>query len=212
MFRPLAFLALALFTGCAAVDSGRDYSGDIVIHDRAVHPAKLGRTVAEVRDALGPDYTVRMDEAATDGTFVVSTREGVELYSLRTADPGGDGAPIVEIRVTNPIYRTKDGIGPGSTVADVVAVYGRATFAKREGSEIEKVSFAHGGSRHHLLAISGPGGATIGDYSVAVASADGWQRTTTWRDDARVRAVILGEPGPQFEGLVTHTTPASNRR
>ncbi len=206
------FLLCGLLAGCASLDSQRDYSGDLVIHERAVDPAKLGRTVGEVREALGPDYTVRADEWEPHRTFVVTTREGVELYRLRTAEPGGDGAPVLEIRVTNPIYRTRDGIGPGSTLTEVVKIYGAATFTKSSGSEDERVSFAKGGSRHHLLAISGPGGATIGDYSASEPSSDGLLRTTTWREDARVRAVILGEPGADFDGLVVGHAPPVRAR
>lgn len=206
------FLLCGLLAGCASLDSQRDYSGDLVIHERAVDPAKLGRTVGEVREALGPDYTVRADEQEPHRTFVVTTREGVELYRLRTAEPGGDGAPVLEIRVTNPVYRTRDGIGPGSTLADVVKVYGTATFTKPAASEEERVSFAKSGSRHHLLAISGPGGATIGDYSNVQTSSDGLLRTTVWREDARVRAVILGEPGADFGGLVIGAAPPARAR
>lgn len=182
----LLSLVLALVLGACSTPSRKDFSADWGIHEGAVHPARIGGRISDVQGRLGPDYTVHPEGSE----WVVSTREGIELYRLipRTSAPDR----IATIKVTNRNFRTPQGIGPNLTIDEVSKVLGSPVFVRRADSTLERVIFPRQPGRGMLLQLSAPGTELIGDYVGVKPSMDGLLRTRTWREGARVSAVLVG--------------------
>ncbi|MDQ7849219.1 MAG: hypothetical protein QN152_04840 [Armatimonadota bacterium] len=73
----------------------------------------LGRSVRGVVARLGPPSEVRV---VRDGTLYVFARFGITVY--------GDGDVIHAVSAANSLFRTPEGIGLGSSEAEVRRVYG----------------------------------------------------------------------------------------
>ncbi|MDX2079288.1 MAG: hypothetical protein SFU53_00745 [Terrimicrobiaceae bacterium] len=137
-----------LLAGCATHPwhRSRDYSGDFVIHPEYVHPARPGMTVGELQHILGPDYSILPEDVpATDhtGVRIVSTREGEELYRIRTV--GGviltDSDVINGIIVTNTRFQTEAGLSPGDPLSKAIELYGKPSVRWNKRTRRDDVTF-----------------------------------------------------------------------
>lgn len=85
----------------------------LIVAGQSVAGVVLGRSVRSVMTRLGPPSETR---TVREGTLYVFGRFGITVY--------GDGDIIRAISATNSIFRTPEGIGLGSSDAEVRRVYG----------------------------------------------------------------------------------------
>ena len=85
----------------------------LIVPGQSLAGIVLGRSVRSVMTRLGPPAEVR---TVRDGTLYVFARFGITVY--------GDGDVIRAISAANSLFRTPEGIGLGSSDADVRRVYG----------------------------------------------------------------------------------------
>ena len=85
----------------------------LIVPGQSLAGIVLGRSVRAVMTRLGPPAEVR---TVRDGTLYVFARFGITVY--------GDGDVIRAISAANSLFRTPEGIGLGSSDADVRRVYG----------------------------------------------------------------------------------------
>ena len=85
----------------------------LIVPGQSLAGIVLGRSVRSVMARLGPPAEVR---TVRDGTLYVFARFGITVY--------GDGDVIRAISAANSLFRTPEGIGLGSSDADVRRVYG----------------------------------------------------------------------------------------
>jgi hypothetical protein len=95
-------------------------------------------TIGELRAALPPRTT--LGAAApfmVDISALPVVRGADTLYRVLVAsgEPSDDGAPISMVATRNPSFRTAEGVGPGTTLAEAKAAYGAATLSYSTNDE-----------------------------------------------------------------------------
>jgi hypothetical protein len=85
----------------------------LIVPGQSVAGVVLGRSVRSVMARLGPPSQTR---TVRDGTLYVFSRFGITVY--------GDGDIIRAVSATNSIFRTPEGVGLGTSDAEVRRTYG----------------------------------------------------------------------------------------
>lgn len=189
---------------------------DTVVSGDGVGAAIVGSTADELREQLGDDWIVSaLTRVSTDFEGHVVSRNGVVVF--RAVKPDDDSDALSLFIVTDPNYRTAEGVGADSQISAAAADYGDATLVIEAGlNDREFVDFADGPTGVRFRA-AGSGGERAGDY------ADGATSTTDFDDNARIAAIWVTctgsscstagagaqpEPTPTPEDEPTPTTEA----
>jgi hypothetical protein len=136
--------AAAARIGSAPQPEEPDTAG--LIGPTGIGEARAGRTIGELRRALPAGTT--LGEAApfmVDISALPVVRGPDTLYRVLvvSGEPSDDDAQISTVATRNPSFRTAEGIGPGSTLAEATAAYGAVTLAYSINDESrEYASFA----------------------------------------------------------------------
>jgi hypothetical protein len=163
---------------------------------RLIRPDGIGRvragmTIGTLRgvlprgESLGPPVPYMVD---IDAMPIV--QDGDTLYSILivSGESSADNALIELVATTDTTFRTRDGIGPGSTLREAAAVYGAATLAYNTNDE----------SREYASFENAPPGIR---FRVAPAQDTSWLagvydtggeyvETTEYDPDARIFMVV----------------------
>ena len=106
-------------------------SASLTISERGIGSAKLGMTFGELKKALGS--TAQFKESSFfDGFDAVAVSQSGQvqysiIYPFRTKLKDAD---VIEYLITdNPNYKTVEGVGPGMTLKQAEAIYGKATLS-----------------------------------------------------------------------------------
>lgn len=165
-------------------------------HERLIRPdgigeARAGMTIGALRGSLPPGTT--LGPAAPFMVDVMGApvvRGGDTLYHVLVVagEPAGDDAPITMLATSNPSFRTAEGVGPGTSLADASAVYGAATLSYSTSDESrEYASFAgypQPGIRFRVSAgDSGPAG--------VYRTEEEYNETSEYDPAARISLVIV---------------------
>jgi hypothetical protein len=107
--------------------------------------AKVGMTLGELKQKLGKEFKFEVKSpfiSDFDAVAVVKNRK-VEYYiPYPSATKLTDGDRIQHLVTDNPNYRTEQGIGPGTRIAQASGVYGSPTFSfSRDSQSGEFVNF-----------------------------------------------------------------------
>ncbi|QQS40372.1 MAG: hypothetical protein IPM63_13520 [Acidobacteriota bacterium] len=124
-------LLLALLS-CSAVEE----QATILLTAESAGPIKLGMSIDEARkEAKDWEFVRGMDETALNPLIVEVRREGKHILTLKALegeyDPDAESHPIngeaeiFMIMVLDKSFRTKEGIGIGSTVSEAEKVFGK---------------------------------------------------------------------------------------
>jgi hypothetical protein len=172
-------------------------------------------SVAEVREALDPGYrlldppnvriraeasSIVSEEAEIGGPvgwivhdqFTVSDAGGREILKFLLAAPSKPEAPgnrIVMISVTGVKFSTKEGVRPGSGIAEVAAIYGPQTLLDEdnEGLGREWVAFNNGPAGIRFEACRSEQDQRLaGIYSFSESA------TPAYVPGSKIRAVVIG--------------------
>jgi hypothetical protein len=129
----------------AAATNGHEQPPALPIAADMLGTVRLGMTVGELREALpAASFEVKspfmVDLDAIEVTLDADTR----FYVLHLASDSIDDASTIELLMTDSAaYRTPEGIGPGSSIADAEAIYGAATLSYHTSNESrEQIAFA----------------------------------------------------------------------
>ena len=113
------------------------------------------------------------------------------FYVLHLAsDPMDEGSTVELLMTDSAAYRTAEGIGPGSSIAEAEGVYGEATLSYHTASESrEQVSFAEFPYEGMSIWTDYWGS---GEFAGEYESSDGEHFTTdSYREDAAIGYVLL---------------------
>lgn len=133
----------AATSGAPAVPPAHDSIQHPVDPDRLIRRdgiahAAAGMTIGDLRAALppgislGPPRPYMVDIA---GMPVVEDGDTLYLVLIPNGEPSGDAARINLLATTDTTFRTLEGIGPGSTLAEAAARYGDPTLAYSTNDE-----------------------------------------------------------------------------
>lgn len=163
-----------------------------LISSTGIGAAQLGMTLGALKDTLGSDaeFTVESPFIVDFDAIAVHKDGKVLYYILYLAGANfGDEDVIQGLLTENPQFKTAEGVGAGTTLADAEAAYGKATLSyntqneSREYARFEKqpannLSFATGNGNQNLAGIySSP----TGEYN----------ETKEYRPDATIQSVLV---------------------
>lgn len=153
---------------------------------------QVGMTLGDIKAALGEDYELNdVPNFMVDFGAIEVSQGGEVLMALMyfAAEPPTDGDPIYFLWTENPKFRTPEGIGPGSPVADGEAAYGKATLSYSVSDEMrEYVRFAN---QPEDLAFRTPGEPDNFNGIYAKGSGGDLWETSEYRPDATIRAILV---------------------
>ena len=115
-----------------SIDSGH------LIRPDGIGVATAGMTVGELRKALPAGTTLGPATSfMVDFTGIPVLRGTDTLYYALVAagPPVGEDSPIPSVATRNPASHTAEGVGPGATLGEAVAIYGAATLSYNTNDE-----------------------------------------------------------------------------
>ncbi|NJN72589.1 MAG: hypothetical protein HC799_07120 [Limnothrix sp. RL_2_0] len=188
--------------GCAELGV-RSPAEDQLITATGVGMAKLGMTLGELKQLLPEDSSLSPTELGVDMPAAIE----VSFYGAAQFDvafsyedePITDQSKIEMIVVSNPMYRTAEGVGPGTLVKEAIAQYGAATLSyNMENESRESITFAKSlfpettGSSVWLRSNQW----TVTDFAgIYPNSIDSYQETQKYHDHAAIASIwIMGNP------------------
>jgi hypothetical protein len=116
-------------------------AASLTISERGIGAAKLGMTFGELKKALGS--TAQFKESPFfDGLDAVAVSQSGQvqywiIYPGRTKLKDTD--VIEDLMTDNPNYKTVEGVGPGMTLKQAEAIYGKATLGYNTDYESQEV-------------------------------------------------------------------------
>lgn len=184
--------------GCAELGA-RSPAADQLITATGVGMAKLGMTLGELKQLLPEDNTIQAVEIGVDMPPAMEVSfYGQAQFDVAFSyddDPITDQSKIEMIVVSNPMYRTAEGVGPGTLVEEAIAQYGAATLSfNMENESRESIEFADGlfpetaGSSVWLRSNQW----TVTDFAgIYPSSTDSYQQTQDYHDHAAIASIWI---------------------
>jgi hypothetical protein len=107
--------------------------------------AKIGMTFKDLKQQMGEGFEFTVKNSFMDGfdAIAVTKAGAVQFYIPYPASTKFiDEDKIQHLMTDNPNYRTEQGVGPGTTIAQATSVYGSATLSlSKENESREFISF-----------------------------------------------------------------------
>jgi len=151
--------------------------------------ATLGMTFGDLKQAM-PEatFTVMSPFMVDFDAIAVSQTDTVQFYILYLAgDNFSDTTPIQGLLTEHPDFRTPQGIGPGSTIAEAEAAYGDATLSyNTENESREYVRFQNHPSPNMAFRTG-----TGGDAGIYPEADSTFHETQEYRPDATIQSVMV---------------------
>ncbi|NET52491.1 MAG: hypothetical protein F6K09_28540, partial [Merismopedia sp. SIO2A8] len=111
---------------------------ETLISAQGLGPARLGMTLGELKQALGPtvEFSPQSPFIVDFDAIAVRYNNETLFYLLHLAgDPLQDNDHLQGIVTTHPLYRTENGVGVGTSVQLAETVYGKATLSYNTENE-----------------------------------------------------------------------------
>lgn len=169
-------------SGAAAVATDQDR----LITPTSIAGVRLGMTVDEARGVLQEAKFARSYDG--DGmAYVAASLAGEEALELFTDEEAPDStlsgaSAVVALQTFSPAFRTREGVGPGSLVSDVMGAYG----------PIKNITLSEIEQRQYIEFERQPKGLTFRlDYTGVFASGQG--STTRCQPGARIQGVLIAD-------------------
>jgi hypothetical protein len=172
-----------------------------LIGPAGIGEARAGMTIGELRAALPAGTT--LGAAApfmVDISALPVVRGPDTLYRVLVVagEPSEDGAPVSLVATRNPSFRTAEGVGPGSTLAEAKAAYGAPTLSYSTNDESrEYASFAD--YPHPEIHFRVDAGSSASGLAGRYATRGEYNTTREYDPAARISLVMVdlhGEPSP----------------
>lgn len=154
--------------------------------------ARLGMTLGELRQALGAEVEfVPQSPFMVDFDAIAVQRGGeVQYYILHLAgQPFTDDEPIQGLLTANPRYKTAEGVGAGTPIAEAEAAYGQVTLSYNTQNESREYARFDRQPFPNLSFATGNGNQEVaGVYANPTAE---FNETQEYYDGAVIRSVLL---------------------
>jgi hypothetical protein len=167
-------------------------AASLTISDRAIGAAKVGMTFGELKKTLGATAQFKVESRLmVDFDAVAISQSGkVQYRIIYAADTKLKNTDVIEILSTeNTNYKTVQGVGPGMTLKQAEAIYGKATLSYNVDNEMrENVVFAKQPTRKIMFVPQAEGKQFAGVYG---AGKEGFFQTNKYQPNAVIRSVMV---------------------
>lgn len=166
---------------------------EFLISAERIGEARVGMTLGELKQKLAGKAEFGNDEPfmVDFNAIPVSKKGEVQYYILHfSAEPLTDSDPIPFLMTDNLRYRTAEGVGPGTPIAEAENAYGKATLNyNTENESREYISFANAPAKNLSFRTNGSPGNFAGIYE---SSRNGSSyETQQYREDAAIASVMV---------------------
>jgi hypothetical protein len=168
-------------------------SASLTISEHGIGEAKLGMTFGELKKVLGSTAQFKV-EPYIDGlnTMTIIQSGKVQygiIYGGRTGVLLKDADVIEDLTTDNSNYKTVEGVGPGTTLKQAEAIYGKATLRYSTDNESrEDVVFANQPTKKIWFAPKAEGRQFAGIYAPSQRS---FNQTNQYHPNAVIRSVSV---------------------
>ncbi|MEG3848386.1 hypothetical protein QT971_19385 [Microcoleus sp. herbarium19] len=167
-------------------------AASLTIDDRAIGAAKVGMTFGQLKKALGSTAQFKVESPfMVDFDAVAVSQSGkVQYRIIYAAGTKLKDADAIELLMTeNSNYKTVQGVGPGMTLKQAEAIYGKATLSYNVDNEMrENVVFAKQPTRNIMFVPKADGKQFAGVYG---AGKGGFFQTNKSQTNAVIKSVMV---------------------
>jgi len=167
-------------------------SASLTISDRTIGAAKVGMTFGQLKKALGSTAQFKVESPfMVDFDSVAVSRSGkVQYRIIYAAGTKLKDTDVIELLMTeNSNYKTVQGVGPGMTLKQAEAIYGKATLSYNVDNEMrENVVFAKQPTRNIMFVPKAEGKQFGGVYG---AGKGGFYQTNKYHPNAVIKSVMV---------------------
>jgi hypothetical protein len=167
-------------------------AASLTISERGIGAAKLGMTFGELKKALGSTAQFKVESPfMVDFDAVAVSQSGkVQYRIIYAAGTKLKDSDVIELLMTdNSNYKTVQGVGPGMTLKQAEAIYGKATLSYNVDNEMrEGVVFAKQPTRNIMFVPKAEGKQFAGVYG---AGQGGFYQTNKYQPNAVIKSVMV---------------------
>ena len=168
----------------------------IAISEQGIGAAQFGMTLGQLKQTLTPDIEVKIESPFIvdfDAIAIVKANV-VQYYILHFADLTLADSDQFDILLTdNPNALTAEGIGPGTSLKQAEAVYGKPTLSYHLANEgREYVRFAKQPSDNFAFRLGSFGDETLA--GIYAKSNDEYSETHNYKEDATIQWIEVHCP------------------
>ena len=167
-------------------------SASVAIGDRTIGEAKVGMTFGQLKQALGSTAQFKVESPfMVDFDAVTVSRSGkVQYRIIYAAGTKLKDTDVIELLMTdNPNYKTAQGVGPGMTLKQAEAIYGKTTLSYNVDNESrENVVFANQPTKKIMFVPQAEGKQFAGVYG---AGKGGFFQTNKYQTNAVIKSVMV---------------------
>jgi hypothetical protein len=178
--------------GEAANAAQKTPSASLTISDRTIGAAQAGMTFGQLKKALGSTAQFKVESPfMVDFDAVAVSQSGKVQYRIIYAASTKlkDGDVIELLRTDNANYKTVQGVGPGMTLKQAEAIYGKATLSYNVDNEMrENVVFAKQPTNKIMFVPKAEGKQFAGVYG---AGKGGFYQTKKYQPNAVIKSVMV---------------------
>ncbi|MDX2217165.1 MAG: hypothetical protein SFY66_28110 [Oculatellaceae cyanobacterium bins.114] len=163
-----------------------------LISEQGIGQARLGMTLGALKQQLGTsaEFETKSPFIVDFDAIAVSQSGEVKYYILHLAgQPLGDADVIQGLFTENPDFKTAAGIGPGSSLQQAEAAYGKVTLSYSTSNESREYARFDDQPASNISFATGNGNAeTAGVYP---SPSGEFNETQTFRDGAKIQSVLV---------------------
>lgn len=167
-------------------------SASVAITDRTMGTAQVGMTFGQLKKTLGATAQFKVQSPfMVDFDAVALSQSGkVQYRIIYAAGTKLKDTDVIELLMTdNPNYKTAQGVGPGMTLKQAEAIYGKATLSYNVDNEMrENVVFANQPSKKIMFVPLAKGKQFAGVYG---AGKGGFFVTNKYQPNAVIKSVMV---------------------
>ncbi|MEG4224857.1 hypothetical protein QUA35_01965 [Microcoleus sp. N9_B2] len=176
----------------AANAAKKTSAASLTISDRTIGAAKVGMTFGQLKKALGStaQFKVQSPFMVDFDAVAVSQSGKVQYRIIYAAGTKLKDSDVIELLMTdNSNYKTVQGVGPGMTLKQAEAIYGKATLSYNVDNEMrEGVVFAKQPTRNIMFVPKAEGKQFGGVYG---AGQGGFYQTNKYHPNAVIKSVMV---------------------
>ena len=213
--KPLLIFSIFAFT-IGGVALAEDHTEQVVdyrclISESGIGAAHPGQTIAgfrkAVRDNFPDDIEIEVREGrSVEFSSLAVVRNGETLFSalVPTGEEGDEATRIVAIETSSPRFRTRDGIGPGSSLLEAEREYGEVMLEYNTENESREVMTFTGPLAMAIHVSFAPALPSLNDHLMAGVydseeSDSTYHNTTIFHHQAYIDSIRVFDPVPRLQ-------------